>query len=72
MAGQPKPAFYIAVFVVVLALVAVAGYQARDYIFPKAKPEGDNQKEIDKTKLGPITTGAEADDLNDLTTVKEY
>jgi outer membrane protein OmpA-like peptidoglycan-associated protein len=71
MAGQPKPAFFAVVFLVVVALVAFAGYQARHIIFPQAKPEGDRQAAIDPKKLSPTAT-AEAPDLSSLTTVKEY
>ena len=77
MAGQPKPAFYGAVLVVVIALVAFAVYRA-DVFAPRA----DRPKDVDLTKNGdkgptdPVTTGkegaAEAPDAVGITTVKEY
>jgi NitT/TauT family transport system substrate-binding protein len=76
MAGQPKPAFYVAVVAVAVALVAFAGYQARHLIFPKANPKVDVPK-IDPNKLGGNGGGdskehAEAPDSGGITTVKEY
>jgi NitT/TauT family transport system substrate-binding protein len=68
-AGQPKPAFYIVLFLVVAGLVAFAAWRA-DWLFPKgdaAKPNGDQT--IDPTMLGQT---AEAKDPTGLTTVKEY
>ena len=73
MAGKPTSLFYVAVFAVVLALVAFAAYQARDVIFPGdpvaqngGGTEGDG--DIDIKEL----TGAEAPDDMGVTTVKEY
>lgn len=73
MAGQPKPAFFIAVAVVALALVAFAGYQARNLIFPKANPAENGATTIDPTKLGGGAKGdVEAPDTATPTTVSEY
>jgi NitT/TauT family transport system substrate-binding protein len=70
MAGQPKPAFYGAVFLVAIALVAFAGYQARHLIFPPPnKP--NNGPAIDPKQLGGGQQ-AEAHDDTSVTTVKEY
>lgn len=72
MAGQPKPAFYGAVFFVAIALVAFAGYQARHIIFPQNKPVDPNVK-IDPKQLGGGDGHvAEAPDDASVTTVKEY
>ena len=37
MAGQPKPTFYIALFLVVAGLIGLAVYRA-DILAPKQKP----------------------------------
>jgi NitT/TauT family transport system substrate-binding protein len=65
MAGQPKPTFYIVLFLVVAGLVTLAIYKS-DLIAPK-KPDQPNQK-IDVKELG----GAEAPDTGSVTTVQEY
>lgn len=72
MAGQPKPAFYGAVFFVAIALVAFAGYQARHIIFPKNKPVDPNVKIDPKQLGGGGEHQAEAHDDASVTTVKEY
>jgi ABC-type nitrate/sulfonate/bicarbonate transport system substrate-binding protein len=82
LAGQPKPAFYAAVALVVVALVAFAAWRS-EIIFPKGKPQGDEK--IDLSKLnegqkkggGDKTSGgdkksAEAHDAVGITTVSEY
>src|SRR5262245_48257267 len=66
MAGQPKPAFYAAVALVVLALVGFAVYRS-DLFAPKAA----------STKGGPIDPKALEATAEDpkgtaITTVKEY
>lgn len=63
MAGQPKPAFYIAVFLVVAGLVGYALYQGRDILFPK----GEDNKPVEKIEIA-----VEAPDTGGVTTVKEY
>lgn len=80
MAGQPKAPFYIAVFLVVGALVGYAVYRA-DIFAPKG-PVNPPQENIDPSKLGggtqptaagsKETGGAEAPDQVGITTVKEY
>lgn len=70
MAGQPKPAFYVAVFAVVAALVAFAVWRA-DIFAPKKAPDaGGDKKKIDPKELG--IGDAEAPDAAGITTVKEY
>lgn len=68
-AGQPKPAFYVMLFLIVGGLAAFAAWRA-GWILPRddVAKQGDNQ-EIDPSKLGPT---AEAKDPTGLTTVKEY
>ncbi len=65
-AGQPKPAFYAVLFLVVAGLVAFAVYRS-DIFAPKAdKPDGDD---IDLTQF---QGNAESPDGGAITTVKEY
>ncbi len=77
MAGQPKPAFYLAVFAVVAALVGFAAYQARDIIFPKAPnpvvDNGGDPKTVDPNKIGVMGDGKDAEAASNvgITTVKE-
>src|SRR5687767_13515526 len=63
MASQPKPAFYIAVGVVVVALIGFAMYRS-DVVAPKAPPKpqaGDQdlkrelEKEIEKSDQPKLT-----------------
>ena len=64
--GQPKPAFYVAVFVVILGLVGLALYRY-GAIGPRNQTgqiSGDELKQMQK--------GAEAPDASGITTVKEY
>jgi NitT/TauT family transport system substrate-binding protein len=68
MAGQPKPAFYVAVGLVVLALIGFAIYRS-DIVAPKApQPKGETGK------IAPeeLNAKAEAPDAASVTTVKEY
>src|SRR4051794_36367108 len=68
MAGQPKPTFYVAVGLVVLALIGFAVYRS-DVVAPKApQPQGGGGK-IAPEELG---AKAEAPDAASATTVKEY
>jgi NitT/TauT family transport system substrate-binding protein len=84
MAGKPKAPFYFAVFVVVAALVAFAGYRfIQSLRQPEPKPP---QVAVDQgkvpnggaatgngtTQVDPATGGAEAADASGITTVKEY
>lgn len=76
MAGQPKLPFYIAVFLVVIGLVAFAVYRA-DLVAPQNKPQGAQNEPIDLKKLNQVGEaekigGAEAHDDVSITTVKEY
>lgn len=70
MAGQPKPTFYVALGLVILALVAFAIYRA-DVVAPKAPQQqpGGGAGPIDAAQLGQA---AEADDAASVTTVSEY
>jgi ABC-type nitrate/sulfonate/bicarbonate transport system substrate-binding protein/outer membrane protein OmpA-like peptidoglycan-associated protein len=70
MAGQPKPAFYTAVAVVVIGLIGFAGFQARNVLFPKNAGNGNKPDVIDPKELGG--SEAEAPDASGITTVKEY
>ena len=68
MAGQPKPTFYVAVVLVVVALIGFAIYRS-DVVAPKApQPKGEPQK------IAPeeLSAKAEAPDAASVTTVKEY
>jgi NitT/TauT family transport system substrate-binding protein len=64
--GQPKPAFYVAVFIVILGLVGLALYRygAIGSRTPTGQISGDDLKQMQK--------GAEAPDASGITTVKEY
>ncbi|MCC6492117.1 MAG: OmpA family protein [Pirellulales bacterium] len=73
MAGQPKPAFYIAVLLVVIGLVAFAASRL-DIFAPKGnegRPAGEEQQ-IDPGELGMGGEAAEATDAQGITTVSEY
>src|SRR5438105_3719259 len=69
MAGQPRPAFYVAVGVVTVALVGFAVYQS-DKLFPKAPPKTT----VATAPISPreIEPPAEAKDSAAVTTTKEY
>ena len=78
MAGKPKPAFFVAVALVVLGLLLFALYRA-DILAPKPKADqgtggtggaGDNR--IDPSKLGTGATPEDTADTSAVTTVKEY
>src|SRR5215475_5183568 len=64
--GQPKPAFYVAVFLVVLGLVALGLWR-----MGKIGP-GSNVGQITSEELKQLKGGAEAPDASGITTVKEY
>src|SRR3982750_3656132 len=64
--GQPKPAFYVAVLVVVLGLVGLALWRY-GAIGPGSKVGQFTADELNKLK-----TPAEAADTSGITTVKEY
>jgi NitT/TauT family transport system substrate-binding protein len=74
-AGQPKPAFYIALAVVVFGLIAFAYYRS-DIVAPKAPPPGEEAKGAQGGKLEPKDLGldqaAESADATTPTTVKVY
>src|SRR5438552_6261221 len=65
--GQPKPAFYLAVLLVVLGLVALAIWQ-----YPGMRPGGKPAGQISNDELKQMKGGAEAPDSAGITTVKEY
>ncbi len=64
--GQPKPAFYIAVLVVVIGLVGLALWRYG------AIGPGGGQGRISNEELQQMKKGAEAPDASGITTVKEY
>jgi NitT/TauT family transport system substrate-binding protein len=64
--GQPKPAFYVAVFLVVIALVGFALWR-----FGAIGP-GSQIGNITSDELKQMKGGAEAPDNSGITTVKEY
>ncbi len=81
MAGKPTPAFYTVVVLVVLALIGYAGYRMVSQMNGgdnaqngggKANKSGST--DIDPNELGvkPTGDGAEANDSQGITTVKEY
>jgi NitT/TauT family transport system substrate-binding protein len=63
--GQPKPAFYVAVLIVVLGLVGLALWR-----FGAIGPQKEGQISSDEMKQ--LQKGAEAPDSAGITTVKEY
>jgi NitT/TauT family transport system substrate-binding protein len=67
MPGQPKPTFYVAVAVVVLALIGFAIYRS-DIFAPKA-PKKDDSGKIEPKEL---ESKVEAASAAGVTTVKEY
>jgi NitT/TauT family transport system substrate-binding protein len=74
-AGQPKPAFYVALALVVLGLIAFAYYRS-DIVAPKPAPRSDVAKGQPQAKIEPKDIGlerpAESSDSATPTTVKEY
>jgi NitT/TauT family transport system substrate-binding protein len=64
--GQPKPAFYLAVLVVVAGLVALALWRYG------ALGSNTNPGQISSDELAQLKGGAEAPDAAGITTVKEY
>jgi NitT/TauT family transport system substrate-binding protein len=64
--GQPKPAFYVAVFLVVLGLVGLALWRYG------AIPGRQSTATISSDDLKQMKGGAEAPDSSGITTVKEY
>jgi ABC-type nitrate/sulfonate/bicarbonate transport system substrate-binding protein len=65
--NRPKPAFYLAVFLVVLGLVALALWRFGELPQPVQEAARITQEE-----LGEVAGGAEAADTGGITTVKEY
>jgi ABC-type nitrate/sulfonate/bicarbonate transport system substrate-binding protein len=73
VAGQPKPLFYVAVFLVVAGLIGFAAYRM-DILAPKGE-DGGGAQEIDPGELGMgdgEEGAAEQADEQSVTTVKEY
>lgn len=70
MSGQPKPAFYFVLFLVVAGLVGFAAHRS-GLLAPEKKPD-DQHDAIDPTSLGLGKGPAESPDSNNVTTVKEY
>jgi NitT/TauT family transport system substrate-binding protein len=75
-AGQPKPAFYVALAVVVLGLIAFAYYRS-DVVAPKpVEPQGGaggpQAARIEPKDLGGMEQAVESTDAAGPTTVKEY
>ena len=64
--GQPKPAFYVAVLLVVIGLVGLALWRYG------AIGPGGGQGRISEEELQQMKKGAEAPDASGITTVKEY
>src|SRR5690242_4145219 len=80
MAGEPKPAFYVAVGLVVVALVGLAIYRS-DILAPKAPAPGGGQEPIKPGELGagagaggavPAPAAESTENAAGVTTVKEY
>ncbi|MFN0052437.1 MAG: phosphate ABC transporter substrate-binding/OmpA family protein [Planctomycetales bacterium] len=75
MNGQPKPAFYMAVGGVVLALIAFAVYRS-DIFAPAPKPPAGDGGKIDPAQLGggapSIESNAEHPDAQPQLMAKEY
>jgi NitT/TauT family transport system substrate-binding protein len=64
--GQPRPAFYVAVFLVVLGLVGLAVWRYGSMV------PGRQDSQISDEELKQMKGGAEAPDAAGITTVKEY
>jgi NitT/TauT family transport system substrate-binding protein len=77
-AGQPKPAFYVVVGLVVVALIGFAVYRSSDILAPKAP--GDAPRPINPGDLGaggpggdvPPVAAESNENAANITTVKEY
>jgi NitT/TauT family transport system substrate-binding protein len=65
--GQPRPAFYVAVLLVVLGLVGLALWR-----YGAIGPAGGQSGRISNDELAQMKGGAEAPDSSSVTTVKEY
>src|SRR5215210_6562552 len=65
--GQPRPAFYVAVLLVVLGLVGLALWR-----YGAIGPRADQTGSISTEELQQMKGGAEAPDSAGITTVKEY
>ena len=65
--GQPRPAFYITVLLVVVGLVGLALWR-----FGAVGPGGGQTGRISDDELKQMKSGAEAPDSAGITTVKEY
>jgi len=65
--GQPRPAFYVAVLLVVVGLVGLALWR-----YGAIGPSGGQSGTISNEELKQMKGGAEAPDSTGITTVKEY
>src|SRR5438094_3459318 len=65
--GQPRPAFYVAVLLVVVGLVGLALWR-----YGAIGPGGGQGGRISSDELKQMKGGAEAPDASGITTVKEY
>jgi NitT/TauT family transport system substrate-binding protein len=65
--GKPRPAFYLAVLVVVIGLVALALWR-----FGAIGPDAGRGGQITSDELAQMKGGVEAPDTSGITTVKEY
>ena len=65
--GQPRPAFYVAVFLVILGLVGLAVWRSRDDDWP-----GGGEGQFSSEELKQLAGDAEKPDSSGITTVKEY
>jgi NitT/TauT family transport system substrate-binding protein len=65
--GQPKPAFYVAVLLVIVGLVGLALWR-----YGAIGPGGGQAGRISNEELTQLKGGAEAPDSSGITTVKEY
>ena len=65
--GQPRPAFYVAVLLVVVGLVGLALWR-----YGAIGPGGGQAGRISNEELSQVKGGAEAPDSASITTVKEY
>ena len=66
--GKPRPVFYVAVFLVVIALVGLAIWR-----YSGMSTGGPGQAgRFTEEELKQMKTGAEAPDSSGITTVKEY